>query len=52
MRLTTAIGFTKNLPKMLEKVLSKDGTFFFVCALKIIYSSIIMKRKNVRKEFV
>ena len=28
MRLTTTIGFTKNLPKMLEKVLSLDGTFF------------------------
>lgn len=28
MRLTTAIGFTPNLPKMLEKVPSNDGTFF------------------------
>ena len=35
MRLTTAIGFTKNLPKMLEKVLSLDGTFFLPYSLKL-----------------
>ncbi len=29
MRLTNTIGSTNHLPKMLEKVLSKDGTFFF-----------------------
>ena len=33
--LTAAVGFTKYLPKMLEKVLSSDGTFFLFIGIKL-----------------
>ena len=35
LELTAAVGFTKYLPKLLEKVLSLDGTFFLLYGTKI-----------------